>query len=114
MTDMAEMAEGWYTDPAPANPAMPTTMRYWDGKGWTARTRAASRKELAAWREAVAVERHRQAEEHAAYVETYVAEHGTVSRRSRRPRRTRRATSPRTASCSRAGGSASAPSSSTR
>jgi uncharacterized RDD family membrane protein YckC len=78
MTDMAEMAEGWYTDPAPADPAMPTTMRYWDGKGWTARTRAANRKELAAWREAVAVERHRQAEQHAAYVETYVAEHGTV------------------------------------
>ena len=72
------MAEGWYTDPAAANPSMPTTMRYWDGKGWTVRTRPASRKEMNAWREAVAAERLRQAEEHAAYVETYVAEHGVV------------------------------------
>ena len=78
MTDTTELAEGWYTDPAPANPGMPTTMRYWDGKGWTVRTRPASRKELAAWREAVAAERRRQAEEHAAYVDSYVAEHGVV------------------------------------
>jgi len=78
MTEMTEMVEGWYTDPAPANPGMPTTMRYWDGKGWTARTRPASRKEMAAWRESVATERLRRAEEHAAYVESYVAEHGVV------------------------------------
>ncbi len=54
---MSEMPAGWYTDPAPANPAFPTTVRFWDGQQWTAQTRVASRKELTAWREAAHSER---------------------------------------------------------
>jgi uncharacterized RDD family membrane protein YckC len=53
---MDAMPEGWYHDPAPANPATPTTMRFWDGKQWTARTRAASRGERAQRREEMALQ----------------------------------------------------------
>jgi uncharacterized RDD family membrane protein YckC len=57
MSAMTDMPEGWYTDPAAANPQLPTTMRYWDGRQWTAQVRAAKRNELAAWRQQVAVAR---------------------------------------------------------
>jgi uncharacterized RDD family membrane protein YckC len=69
---MTEMAAGWYIDPAPANPATPTTMRFWDGKEWTPRVRAASRRELTGWREQVQAEQMAMAVQHA----EYVAEHG--------------------------------------
>jgi uncharacterized RDD family membrane protein YckC len=75
---MSEMPAGWYTDPAPANPAFPTTMRFWDGRQWTAQTRAASRKELTAWREALQGERHREAVAHAEQV-AYAQEHGIAA-----------------------------------
>jgi uncharacterized RDD family membrane protein YckC len=54
---MTEMPEGWYTDPAAANPSLPMTMRYWDGRQWTAQVRAARRHELAAWRQQEALAR---------------------------------------------------------
>ena len=54
VTEASEMTEGWYDDPAPPNPAFPTTMRYWDGRQWTGRTRPASRAERAARRAAEA------------------------------------------------------------
>ena len=52
---------GWYTDPAPANRAMPTTMRFWDGRGWTAQTRAATRQELRDWRDSEQLRRRHEA-----------------------------------------------------
>jgi uncharacterized RDD family membrane protein YckC len=42
---------GWYRDPAPPNPAFPTTVRFWDGAGWTTRTRPASKRERQAWQQ---------------------------------------------------------------
>jgi uncharacterized RDD family membrane protein YckC len=62
------MPAGWYADPAPPNPAFPTTMRYWDGAAWTAQTRGASRKELAASREAAYVAQAQAAAAHAEHV----------------------------------------------
>jgi uncharacterized RDD family membrane protein YckC len=41
---------GWYQDPAPANPASPETVRFWDGQGWTSQVRLASKKERQEWR----------------------------------------------------------------
>ena len=46
---MTGIEAGWYRDPAPPNPAFPTTLRYWDGSGWTTEVRAASRREREAW-----------------------------------------------------------------
>jgi uncharacterized RDD family membrane protein YckC len=43
------MEAGWYRDPAPPNPAFPTTLRYWDGREWTTEVKAASRREREAW-----------------------------------------------------------------
>jgi uncharacterized RDD family membrane protein YckC len=40
---------GWYRDPAPANPAAPDSVRYWDGRSWTAQTRVASKRERREW-----------------------------------------------------------------
>lgn len=49
MITQGERAEGWYRDPAPANPGRPTNMRWWDGEKWTTRIRAAKRGERDAW-----------------------------------------------------------------
>ncbi len=51
---------GWYRDPAPANPATPETVRYWNGQQWTAQVKPAPRQVRAAWRSEVAAERARQ------------------------------------------------------
>lgn len=40
---------GWYRDPAPPNPGQPTTLRYWDGSGWTAQVKHASRAQREQW-----------------------------------------------------------------
>jgi uncharacterized RDD family membrane protein YckC len=56
------MSPGWYHDPAPANPATPGTMRFWDGRQWTAQVRAAKRSEIAEMRQALAVKRAEQSQ----------------------------------------------------
>jgi len=71
MTDMqgetsATRAPGWYRDPAPANPAFPTTVRYWNGSDWTAQTRPAKKSERQSWQAELAAEQHARA---AAYAE---------------------------------------------
>ncbi len=48
---------GWYQDPAPANPAAPETVRFWDGQGWTGQVRLASKKERQEWRVRIEAER---------------------------------------------------------
>ena len=40
---------GWYRDPAPRNPAVPDTLRYWDGANWTGQTRTASKRQRREW-----------------------------------------------------------------
>ncbi len=60
---MAPMEPGWYRDPAPPNPAYPTTLRYWDGSGWTGQVRAASKREREAWHRELNETRARQASE---------------------------------------------------
>ena len=40
---------GWYRDPAPPHPDHPTTLRYWDGQGWTAEVKHASRAQREQW-----------------------------------------------------------------
>ena len=45
---------GWYRDPAPAHPNAPTTLRYWDGKGWTTQVKQASKGERQAWQAEIA------------------------------------------------------------
>lgn len=47
---MTEMEAGWYRDPAPADPAAPTTVRFWDGRQWTTQVRQASRQQRSEWR----------------------------------------------------------------
>ncbi|NUS52046.1 MAG: RDD family protein [Nocardioidaceae bacterium] len=66
MTDIqgetsATRAPGWYRDPAPANPAFPTTVRYWDGSEWTGRTRPAKKAERQSWQAELAAEQHARA-----------------------------------------------------
>jgi uncharacterized RDD family membrane protein YckC len=56
---------GWYRDPAPANPAFPTTVRFWDGKQWTGRTRHATKRQRQSWEAELAREQHARAEEQA-------------------------------------------------
>ncbi len=51
---MTGIEAGWYRDPAPPNPAFPTTLRYWDGSEWTTQVRAATRRERAAWHQEMA------------------------------------------------------------
>ncbi len=58
---MTGMEAGWYRDPAPPNPAFPTTVRYWDGAGWTDQVRAASRRERDAWHRDLAAAQAEQA-----------------------------------------------------
>ncbi|MGN6129767.1 MAG: RDD family protein [Nocardioidaceae bacterium] len=60
---MTGMEPGWYRDPAPPNPAYPTTLRYWDGQGWTGQVKAASKREREAWHRELAETRARQAAE---------------------------------------------------
>jgi uncharacterized RDD family membrane protein YckC len=57
------MEPGWYRDPAPPNPAYPTTLRYWDGQSWTGQVKAASKREREAWHRELAETRARQAAE---------------------------------------------------
>jgi uncharacterized RDD family membrane protein YckC len=52
---------GWYRDPAPANPAFPTTVRWWDGTGWTGQTRPAKKAERQSWQHELAAEQHARA-----------------------------------------------------
>jgi uncharacterized RDD family membrane protein YckC len=40
---------GWYRDPAPPNPASPSTLRFWDGMQWTAQVKPASKRQRLAW-----------------------------------------------------------------
>ena len=62
MTDgVAEKTAGWYRDPAPANPAFPTSLRFWDGRDWTTQTKPASKAQRNAWRHEDAVRAHEQA-----------------------------------------------------
>ncbi|MGZ4494089.1 MAG: RDD family protein [Nocardioides sp.] len=58
---MTGMEAGWYRDPAPPHPAFPTTLRYWDGSGWTTRVKNASRAERQAWQQEIAAARAEQA-----------------------------------------------------
>jgi hypothetical protein len=60
---MTGMEPGWYRDPAPPNPAYPTTLRYWDGQNWTGQVKAASKREREAWHRELAETRARQAAE---------------------------------------------------
>ncbi|QWZ06670.1 RDD family protein [Nocardioides panacis] len=75
---MTEMPEGWYTDPAPANPAYPTTMRWWDGRAWTARTRPAKRAEREESQARLHAEQMRRAEAYAEQVALHHQQHGGV------------------------------------
>ena len=75
---MTEMPEGWYTDPAPANPAYPTTMRYWDGRAWTTRTRPAKRAEREESRARMHAEQMRAAEAYAEQVALHHQQQGGV------------------------------------
>ncbi len=52
---------GWYRDPAPANPASPDTVRYWDGNNWTGQVKSASKQERQAWRHEVAAQQREYA-----------------------------------------------------
>ena len=52
---------GWYRDPAPANPAFPTTLRFFDGRDWTTSTKAASKAQRTAWIREDAVRTHEAA-----------------------------------------------------
>lgn len=45
---------GWYRDPAPPQPSAPSTLRYWDGKGWTTQVKAAPKKVRQAWQAEIA------------------------------------------------------------
>jgi uncharacterized RDD family membrane protein YckC len=58
---MNGMEAGWYRDPAPANPAWPTTVRYWDGTQWTAQVRPAKKRERLAWRSEIAAQQREYA-----------------------------------------------------
>ncbi len=58
---MTGMDAGWYRDPAPANPASPATLRFWDGKTWTPQTKVASRRVRREWQEEATVARLAQA-----------------------------------------------------
>ena len=58
---MTGMEPGWYRDPAPPNPAFPTTLRYWDGTGWTEQVKSAPKREREAWHRDLAVARAEQA-----------------------------------------------------
>jgi uncharacterized RDD family membrane protein YckC len=40
---------GWYRDPAPPNPASPSTLRFWDGTQWTAQVKPAPKRQRLAW-----------------------------------------------------------------
>jgi uncharacterized RDD family membrane protein YckC len=56
---------GWYRDPAPPNPAAPTTLRFWDGMQWTAQVRPASKRQRLAWQAEDAEQRRAYAMEQA-------------------------------------------------
>lgn len=58
---MTGMEPGWYRDPAPPNPAFPTTLRYWDGQSWTGQVKPASKREREAWHRDLAQARAEQA-----------------------------------------------------
>ncbi len=40
---------GWYRDPAPPNPAFPSTLRFWDGMQWTGQVKPAPKQQRLAW-----------------------------------------------------------------
>ena len=81
---MMEMEAGWYRDPAPANPAAPTTVRFWDGRQWTTQVKQASRQQRSEWR----VEEMARQREYAASVQAagggYADGYGAVGRPSER------------------------------
>ena len=63
---MTDMQAGWYRDPAPANPASPSSVRYWDGRQWTTQVKQASRQQRAEWRAEVALQQREYAHAYAA------------------------------------------------
>lgn len=56
---------GWYRDPAPPNPAAPTTLRFWDGLQWTAQVKPTSKRQRLAWEAEDAEQRRAYAMEQA-------------------------------------------------
>src|SRR3954462_921553 len=56
---------GWYRDPAPPNPAFPSTLRFWDGMQWTAQVKPAPKRQRLAWQTEDAEQRRAQAMEQA-------------------------------------------------
>jgi uncharacterized RDD family membrane protein YckC len=48
---------GWYQDPAAPNPDKPDRLRFWDGTGWTAQVKIASKKQRLEWEEQAAADR---------------------------------------------------------
>jgi uncharacterized RDD family membrane protein YckC len=56
---------GWFRDPAPANPATPSTLRFWDGKQWTTQVKPASKRQRLAWQAEDAEQRRAHAMEQA-------------------------------------------------
>jgi uncharacterized RDD family membrane protein YckC len=48
---------GWYRDPAPAHRDSPSTLRFWDGKSWTAQVKPASKRQRREWQEELTVQR---------------------------------------------------------
>jgi uncharacterized RDD family membrane protein YckC len=83
---MDAMEAGWYRDPAPANPAWPTTVRYWDGTQWTAQVRPAKKRERQAWQQEIAAQQREYAAvlaEQAVRSGGYPAQQGTAPRVSR-------------------------------
>jgi uncharacterized RDD family membrane protein YckC len=53
MTMLGQPA-GWHRDPAPRDPAIPDSLRCWDGNSWTTQTKAATKQQRARWRQDVA------------------------------------------------------------
>jgi uncharacterized RDD family membrane protein YckC len=84
---MTDMEAGWYRDPAPANPAAPSSVRYWDGRQWTTQVKQASRQQRAEWRAEVAVQQREYAAAHAyagAQAGGYAGPPGALRRMSER------------------------------
>ncbi len=82
---MMEMEAGWYRDPAPADPAAPTTVRFWDGRQWTTQVKQASRQQRSEWRvEELARQREYAASVQAAGGAGYAGGYGAVGRLSER------------------------------
>jgi uncharacterized RDD family membrane protein YckC len=70
-------AAGWYRDPAPPNPATPSTLRFWDGQQWTAQVRPAPKRQRLAWQAEDADQRRALAMEQAELVARQMAGQGT-------------------------------------